>query len=203
MRSFSKKKKIKKSDNLTNASQELINDLEKEFEQGMDEETEMYYDGLKNGAETLVSGFFVHLAKNQGTDTIKQWAKGKPTFQEIESDTDINFLPKPKFHPERLKYIKMKEPIEIYVNLYEIKLSKQIKLFQYPFTLDPEPEKDKDKIIKIIIKNCYRELKAIFKNFCIFNRELYTEEEIKEVKTIKTSIFLKNKRVDFAIELIL
>ena len=130
----------------------------------------------------------------------KKYHSPNENMNEIESDTDINFLKKPKFHPERLKYIDMKAPIDIYVNLYEIKLSKQIKLFQYPFTLYPEPEKDKDKIIKIIIKNCYRELKAIFKNFCVFNRELYTEEEIKEVKTIKTSVFLKNKREDFTIE---
>ena len=38
---------------------------------------------------------------------------------ESYNSKEINFLAKPKFIPEKLKYLD-KEPIPIYVNLYEI-----------------------------------------------------------------------------------
>ena len=114
---------------------------------------------------------------------------------ESYNSKEINFLAKPKFIPEKLKYLN-KEPIPIYVNLYEIILSKELKLFQYPFSIKPEPKEENP----YILKNCKRELKSIFKNYFIFSNSLYTSEEIKDVKTIKSMVYINNKKEDFFIE---
>ena len=52
----------------------------------------------------------------------------------MELSKEINFLAKPEINIEKLKYI-IKDKIKIYVNLYEITLSKDLKLSQYPFLL--------------------------------------------------------------------
>ena len=111
----------------------------------------------------------------------------------------INFLEKPKIKVEKLDYID-KNPIPIYVNLYEIFMSKELKLYQYPFSLDKEPSENYDKSLRHLFNNCYRELKAMFKNFFISGKSLYSQEKIKEMKYVKSYLYSKKKREEYIIE---
>ena len=65
----------------------------------------------------------------------------------MELSKEINFLAKPEINIEKLKYI-IKDKIKIYVNLYEIFLSKDLKLSQYPFSITPEPDESDSKLMK-------------------------------------------------------
>ena len=128
--------------------------------------------------------------------------KGNSSIKEntiTEEAKGINFLVKPKIIPTKLKYIN-KDPIEIYVNLYEIILSKDLILFQYPFLLSPEPKEDEEKVVKQIFKNIFKELKIHFKNCFYSGKSLYSSEEVKDLLTFKSIIYLKNKREEFTIE---
>ena len=107
-------------------------------------------------------------------------------------EIEINFLEKPKINIQKLDYIE-KKPIDIYVNLYEIFINKELKLFQYPFSLNPEPKVDYDKNLNLLVKNCNREMKSIFKNCFISGKSLYSNQEIKEVKNIKSYVYIKKK----------
>lgn len=107
----------------------------------------------------------------------------------MESSQEINFLTKPKINIEKLKYIQ-NDPINIYVNLYEIILSKELKLFQYPFSISPEPDENNEKLMKLLYKGCYGHLKSIFKNFFINNKILYSPTKVDQIKTVKSLVYM-------------
>ena len=117
----------------------------------------------------------------------------------MELPKEINFLAKPEINIEKLKYI-TKDKIKIYANLYEIFLSKDLKLSQYPFSITPEPDESDSKLMKYIYNGIYRQAKAIFKNFFINNKILYSPETITEIKSLKSLIFYKDKREEFIIQ---
>ena len=106
----------------------------------------------------------------------------------------INFLEKPKIVVEKLEYID-KDPIPIYVNLYDIFMKKELVLYQYPFSLDKEPTENYEKSMRNLFNNCYRQLKSMFKNFFISGKSLYSSEKIKEIKNVESYLFYKNKKV--------
>jgi aubergine-like protein len=111
----------------------------------------------------------------------------------------INFLEKPKINVENLNYID-KNPIQIYVNLYKISIKKELKLYQYPFALDHEPKENYEKSMKYLLSNCHRILKSMFKNFFISGKSLYSAEQIKEIKNVKSYLYSQKKREEFIFE---
>ena len=114
-------------------------------------------------------------------------------------ETIINFLEKPKINVKNLDYIE-KDPVKIYVNLYEIFLNKDLTLYQYPFSINPEPKEIDEKKMRYLFKNCSRELKSIFKNFFISGKSLYSSEEIKEIRNVKSFLYLQKTREDYILE---
>ena len=48
---------------------------------------------------------------------------------------EITMLPKPNINAKDLNYILNSK--EVYVNLFEIKMKKQLTLYQYPYTVNP------------------------------------------------------------------
>ena len=56
----------------------------------------------------------------------------------MEITKPINYLPNPKIKAKSLKY----DEVGIYANLFEIKLTKDIKMYQYPFEVKPEIAKE-------------------------------------------------------------
>jgi hypothetical protein len=79
-------------------------------------------------------------------------------------------------------------------------MSKELKLYQYPFSLDKEPSENYDKSLRHLFNNCYRELKAMFKNFFISGKSLYSQEKIKEMKYVKSYLYSKKKREEYIIQ---
>ena len=50
-------------------------------------------------------------------------------------EPNVEFLKKPKINVDELKYIMNTK--DVYANLYEIEIKKELKLYQYPFTVSP------------------------------------------------------------------
>ena len=97
-------------------------------------------------------------------------------MEDSTQDQDINFLPKPLIDPKKLKYINNSK--KVYANLYEIFLSKIIKLYQYPFKVEPEIEAGDSSIRNIICKSAFRELKSIYGEFIISGDSLFGTKKI-------------------------
>ena len=80
-------------------------------------------------------------------------------MEDAAPNQEINFLTKPVIDPKKLKYVKSSK--KVYANLYEIFLNKTIKVYQYPFKVDPEIEAGDTSIREIIRKSAFRELKKL------------------------------------------
>ena len=110
----------------------------------------------------------------------------------------INFLPKPPIDPKKLKYIVNSK--KVYANLYEIFLTKTLKLYQYPYKVDPEVEAGDFNIRLKIYKSCYPELKAIYGECLISGDSLFGTKKIEEMKNVKTSVYIKNRgKLDYTL----
>ena len=98
----------------------------------------------------------------------------------------ITFLPKPKIDPKKLKYITNIK--KVYANLYEIILTKDIFIYQYPFTVSPEIEAGDSRMRQVLFKGCNRQLKSIYGECLISGDSLYGIKKVEEPKTLKTNV---------------
>jgi hypothetical protein len=113
-------------------------------------------------------------------------------------ESDINFLPKPKIDPSKFKYIY--DTRQVYANLYEIELTKEILLYQYPFTVSPEIEPGDSRIRQLLFKGCSRQLKSIYGECLISGDSLYGLKKVEEPKSIKSNVELKGLITSFLLE---
>ena len=110
----------------------------------------------------------------------------------MEKDsTDINFLPKPKIDPKKLKYISNEK--SIYANLYQIILSKDLPVYQYPFSVTPEIEAGDVRMRQNLFKGCSRQLKSIYGECLISGDSLYGLKKVEEPKSVQSNLELKGK----------
>ena len=115
---------------------------------------------------------------------------------ELSNEKIINFLPKPKIKADKLKYVLNSK--DVYANLYEIKIKKELKLYQNPFTVTPQIEAGDIRIRDKLFKTVSRKLKAIYGDCFISGDSLYSMKEISEVKIVEGAIHLKG-RTDYKI----
>ena len=115
---------------------------------------------------------------------------------ELPNEKIINFLPKPKIKADKLKYVLNSK--DVYANLYEIKIKKELKLYQNPFTVTPQIEAGDIRIRDKLFKTVSRKLKAIYGDCFISGDSLYSMKEISEVKIVEGAIHLKG-RTDYKI----
>ena len=112
-------------------------------------------------------------------------------------EANVEFLKKPKINVDKLKYIMNSK--DVYANLYEIEIKKELKLYQYPFTVNP-PIGDSDiRIREKLSKAAYRELKSIYEDCFISGNSLYSMKKVDEPKVVKCALFLKG-RTDYTLE---
>ena len=136
---------------------------------------------------------------NPNNNYYKNKYNDKIQHEKINNKNDfINMLNKPKMNVDNLDYIE--DSYGIYVNLFEIKLKKDIIIYQYPFTLVPEAESGDIIIIKKIFKSCQKELKSIFGEYFIMGNSLYGFNEVEAIKTVKTILRGKKGRIEFKLE---
>ena len=104
-------------------------------------------------------------------------------------ESEISFLGNPKLDLANLPYIENKK--KVYANLYEIKIKKELKFCQYPYSVTPEIEAGDFRIRNKLFKACYKELKETYGECFILGDSLYGMKKIDEIKEVKAKIYLK------------
>ena len=117
----------------------------------------------------------------------------------MENLKPINYLPNPHINAKKLDYIHQTK--KVYANLFEIKLTKDIKMYQYPFEVNPEIAKESISIRQKIFKEPYREIKAKYGFFLIDGDSLYSLVKIDEINIYKTSLKVKKEKIEYKIKI--
>ena len=107
----------------------------------------------------------------------------------METEKIINFLPKPEINYEKSSIWNNKK--KVYANLFEIKLTKEIKLYQYPFNVKPEIEDGDLRIREKLFKTMFRKIRAVYGHCFVSGNLLYSMKKVEEPKTF--NCFLYNK----------
>mgnify|MGYP002626539984 CR=1 FL=1 len=116
----------------------------------------------------------------------------------MENKKGIDFLTNPHIKGEKLDYV---EPVKIYANLFEIKLTKEIQLYQYPYEVKPKIEEGNNYIRQKIFRNRYKEIKEKYGVFFISGDSLYSLNKVDELPKFKSTLRLKKEKIDYTIEL--
>ena len=111
----------------------------------------------------------------------------------------IEYQTKPALSKAKLPYLKPDEK-EIYVNLFKINIKKPLKLFQYPYAVNPEIDASDLRIRNQIFryagigeKGERKKLKDFYGECFIFGDSLYAMKEIKEAKVFNCCLYLEGK----------
>ena len=115
----------------------------------------------------------------------------------MESISPITFLSKPIINPKNLKYIEQSK--SVYANLYQIKLSKELTVYQYPFSVSPNIAPGDSRIRSILFKSSNKELKNTYGECLISGDSLYSLKKINEIKSFKSNAYLKGQRDEYII----
>jgi len=112
----------------------------------------------------------------------------------MESTNQVQYLTKPNIKGDSLPY--KQKTCQLYVNLFKFEMTKEIKLYQYPFTVQPEIGEGDYKIRNKLFKYCgigkkekKIKLKDIYGECFISGDSLYAMKEIKEEKTMECTLF--------------
>ena len=108
----------------------------------------------------------------------------------MEGLKPINFLPNPHIKGKALDYVK---PVGVYANLFEMKFTKEIKMYQYPYEVIPEISKENMKIRRELFIEPQRQLKAKYGLYLIDSDSIYSLEKVDDINVVKTSLRLKNE----------
>ena len=110
-------------------------------------------------------------------------------------ESHITYLKKPKIKGDSLPYVNNNK--EIYVNLFQIKIKKPLKLYQYPYSVSPEIEAGDFRIRNKIFKYCgvgekeeRKKLRDFYGECFISGDSLYGMKEQKELKTFSCKLYL-------------
>ena len=124
----------------------------------------------------------------------------------MESTQEIKYLAKPNINASKLPYIKGEEK-EIYVNLFQIRIKKPLKLFQYPFEIVPEVDSSDLFMKSRLFKNARtgkgqeaKKPKAIYGECFVSGDSLYGMNEVKEPH-IFTSKLHRDGEVEYTIKI--
>lgn len=94
-----------------------------------------------------------------------------------------------------MKYIEQSK--NVYANLYQIKLSKELSVFQYPYSVSPNIAPGDSRIRSFLFKSCNKELKNTYGECLISGDSLYSLKKLLEVKAFKANIYLKGQRDEY------
>jgi len=107
----------------------------------------------------------------------------------METEKIIEFLKKPEINYEKSSIWNNRK--KVYANLFEIKLTKEIKLYQYPYTVKPEIEDGDIRIREKLFKTMYRKIRAEYGHCFVSGNLLYSMKKVEIPKTY--NCFLHNK----------
>ena len=109
----------------------------------------------------------------------------------MESIKQIDFLTKPKINAEQLKFVLNSK--SVYANLYEIDITKELKLYQYPYTVTPQITEGDIRMREKLFKASGKKLKSIYGDCFISGDSLYAMKKVTEAQSVKCAIYLKGK----------
>ena len=122
----------------------------------------------------------------------------KNVIYKNEEGKTINILDNPSMKVNQLNYIE-KGSYDIYVNLFQIILKKELRLYQYPYKVVPEIEEGDILIRKKLFKFGSNKLKTIYGECFIFGDSLYSIKKVEELMNVKVILFL-NGRHEYTLE---
>ena len=117
---------------------------------------------------------------------------------DIINKDNLQLLPKPDIKYDNLKYIVGKK--EIYVNIFEFSTIKDLKLYKYPFQINPPVEQNAYKLIQTIFKVRYKDIFSKYGIFTISGDSLFSMNKIEQPNTFKSIVYFKGK-YEYTIEI--
>ena len=105
--------------------------------------------------------------------------------------TKITFLSKPEIDYGKLSFIT--EIKDIYVNLFEFYIKKDLKLYKYPFYITPEIDISMTKMKQNIINKCLLNIKQTYGLFVISGDAIYSMKKIDTINNFKSVIYSKGR----------
>ena len=102
----------------------------------------------------------------------------------MEIFKQINLLQNPHISAKSLDYVK---PVNIYINLFEIKFAKEIKMYMYPFIINPTIDVFELKIRKNLFKEIHEQILNIYGIYLIDGNSLYSLQKVEESHTFMTA----------------
>ena len=95
----------------------------------------------------------------------------------MEIKNDFQFLNKPNIDANKLNYIDNTK--QVYANLFEIILTRPLKLYQYPFSTSPKLEAGNIKIRQRLFRTCRKPLKETYGECFISGDSLYGIKKVE------------------------
>ena len=108
----------------------------------------------------------------------------------MEALKEINFLTNPHIKGGSLDYAKA---VKVYANLFEMKFTKTITMYQYPYEVIPKIANDNMAIRRQLFIGPQRQLKAKYGLYLIDSDSLYSLEKVEDINIVKTSLKTTNK----------
>ena len=113
---------------------------------------------------------------------------------------EINFLTKPNINNDKFKIITNPKDVNVYANLYEINITKELKLYQYPYTVSPEIDKTDMEIRRKLFRACRKEVRKIYEECFVSGDSLYTTIKVDDIKIVKCHLYSTlNGRIEYTL----
>ena len=109
----------------------------------------------------------------------------------MDPKTDIAFLENPKINMNKIDYIMNKK--SVYANLFEINITKELKMYQYPYSVTPEIPAGDIRIRQELYKAGCKQLKKIYGECFISGDSLYGTKKEEDIHDIKCILYLKGR----------
>ena len=110
----------------------------------------------------------------------------------METIPQINFLPNPHLNANLIPGL---SPVQVYVNLFDIKLTKDLKMYEYSYETSPQIPAGSTQFLLEIFKIPSRQLKAKYGLFFISGNSFYSSKKVEEINIVKS----RNRNVDYTI----
>ena len=109
----------------------------------------------------------------------------------MDTSKIINFLQKPNIDYQKSSIWNNKK--KVCANLYEIKLTKEIKLYQYPYKVIPDIEDGDIRIREKLFRTMFRKIRAEYGHCFVSGNLLYSMKKVEEPKDFNCFLYLKGK----------
>ena len=108
----------------------------------------------------------------------------------METTPQINFLQNPHLNANSIPDL---QPVQVYVNLFNIKLTKDLKMYEYSYDITPQIPGGANQILQEIFKIPSRQLKAKYGLFFISGNAFYSSKKVEEITIVKSRLNNNNE----------